>query len=129
MQRAALINRLNLDTRAVIVKVHASLPESIREAAASVPIICQSRPGPELSDGDDLDDELLGLFCGPTHAEMDSGVQGGHPPCIYIFLDNIWDYAGGDPRVFRRELRKTYLHELGHYLGYDEEDLEARGLG
>jgi predicted Zn-dependent protease with MMP-like domain len=60
---------------------------------------------------------------------MDSGVQGGHPPCIYIILDNIWANAGGDPRVYRREQRKTYLHELGHYLGYDEDDLDIRGLG
>jgi len=25
-------------------------------------------------------------------------------------------------------VRITYLHELGHYLGWDESDLEARGL-
>jgi predicted Zn-dependent protease with MMP-like domain len=25
-------------------------------------------------------------------------------------------------------VRVTYLHELGHFLGWDEEDLAARGL-
>lgn len=27
------------------------------------------------------------------------------------------------------KFRLTYLHELGHYLGWDEGDLERRGLG
>jgi len=30
--------------------------------------------------------------------------------------------------VYREEVRVTYLHELGHYLGWDEDDLTARGL-
>jgi predicted Zn-dependent protease with MMP-like domain len=29
---------------------------------------------------------------------------------------------------FRNEIRITYLHELGHYLGLDEDDLFERGL-
>ncbi len=34
------------------------------------------------------------------------------------------DYAA----AFDQEVRLTYLHELGHYLGLDESDLEKRGL-
>ena len=34
----------------------------------------------------------------------------------------------GDVEIFRDECRLTYLHELGHYLGWDEDDLTARGL-
>jgi len=30
--------------------------------------------------------------------------------------------------VFREEVERTYLHELGHYLGWDEDDVAARGL-
>ena len=29
---------------------------------------------------------------------------------------------------FRDEVHTTYLHELGHYLGLDEDDLTERGL-
>ena len=28
-----------------------------------------------------------------------------------------------EQKMFREEVRKTYLHELGHYLGLDEDDL------
>ena len=30
--------------------------------------------------------------------------------------------------AFREETRLTYLHELGHYLGWGEDELAARGL-
>ena len=50
------------------------------------------------------------------------------PPQILLFLANLWDYADGDEALFREEVRTTYLHELGHYLGLDELDLEERGL-
>ena len=30
--------------------------------------------------------------------------------------------------VYRQEVRTTYLHELGHYLGWDETDMEDHGL-
>ena len=39
------------------------------------------------------------------------------------------DFAEDDPDTFREEVRITFLHELGHLLGLDEEDLDVRGLG
>jgi predicted Zn-dependent protease with MMP-like domain len=30
--------------------------------------------------------------------------------------------------TFRKEVRLTYLHELGHYLGWDEDQVAAHGL-
>ncbi len=33
-----------------------------------------------------------------------------------------------DEQVYRAEVRTTYLHELGHYLGLDEDELTQRGL-
>jgi predicted Zn-dependent protease with MMP-like domain len=50
------------------------------------------------------------------------------PPQIILFLDNLWDFADRDEGVFRQEVRTTLLHELGHYLGLDEDDLTERGL-
>ena len=34
----------------------------------------------------------------------------------------------GDEEEFRFEVRTTLMHELGHYLGLDEEELDERGL-
>jgi hypothetical protein len=50
------------------------------------------------------------------------------PPQILLFLDNIWDLAEADESNYRDEVRLTYLHELGHYLGWNEEEIAQRGL-
>ena len=50
------------------------------------------------------------------------------PPQIILVLENLWDFSDGDEAIYREEIRITLLHELGHYLGLDELDLEDRGL-
>jgi len=43
-------------------------------------------------------------------------------------LESLWDAAEQDEDTFCEEVRATYLHELGHFLGLDEDDLIDRGL-
>lgn len=103
----------------------AELPRELRVAAQVVPVVYERRPSQALVD-DGLDADLLGLFVGDPRAE---GGQGSALPAqILLFLDNLWDFAEGDPEIFLDEVQTTYLHELGHYLGLDEIDLEKRGL-
>ncbi len=75
----------------------------------------------------DLEVDLLGLFEGngrgdPLPAEPEE------MPRIRLFLDNLWDACGGDLKTYREEVRITLLHELGHYLGLDEDGVAALGL-
>jgi len=102
------------------------LPAEIRALAATVAVHYEERPDADvLADG--FEPDILGLFTGDPH-----GLSGesGHPlPAqIILYLANLWDFAEGDPAVFRDEVRLTYLHELGHFLGWDEDDVAARGL-
>lgn len=98
------------------------LPAEVR-AAAEECLVCyeDSRDDPELSE------DLLGLFEGLNRLDPEPGMP-DEMPRIRLFLDNLYDYAGGDDREYRREVRITYLHELAHYLGWDEEQVEALGL-
>jgi predicted Zn-dependent protease with MMP-like domain len=102
------------------------LPEAIRTAAESCVIEiafmqeCQAA-------GESLENDLLGLFEGRSHADTESECVVDLPR-IRLFLDNLWDYARRDRAVFRDEVRLTLLHELGHYLGLDEAQVEALGL-
>ena len=103
------------------------LPEVVREAAEEVPTAYYARPTKEMRT-EGLEGDLLGLFVGPNRLEeWDEGGEGA-PPEILLFLENIWEEGGGNEEGFREEVRVTYLHELGHYLGLEEEGLEARGL-
>jgi predicted Zn-dependent protease with MMP-like domain len=75
----------------------------------------------------DLDPDLLGLFegnarCDPLPESPDE------MPRIRLFLDNLWDDCNGDLQTYRDEVRITFLHELGHYLGLDEDQVAELGL-
>ena len=110
-----------------VAALRRELPPEMAARAAEVPVVCLARPTRAMVREDGLDPDLLGLFVGPNCAE---GVESGDPlpPEILLFLENLWDYADGDEEIFREEVRVTYYHELGHYLGLEEDDLEDRGL-
>jgi predicted Zn-dependent protease with MMP-like domain len=102
----------------------ARLPRHLREAAKAVAIRIEDYPDEE----SDLDDDLLGVFLGNSLAELEGSHADPAPTEILLFVDNIRDYTDDEPAAFREEVRITLLHELGHFLGLDEIDLEQRGL-
>jgi predicted Zn-dependent protease with MMP-like domain len=104
----------------------AALPEPLRDRAQALPVTFERLPNKaQLRDGIYLD--TLGLFVGPEFAHEETTTL-PLPPQIILFLANLWDLAEADEEFFREEVRTTYLHELGHYLGLDEDDLFERGL-
>ena len=50
-------------------------------------------------------------------------------PRITLFFDTLARAANYRKSVFLHEVRITYLHELGHYLGWNEERIANAGLG
>ena len=50
------------------------------------------------------------------------------PPSIYLFQRNLERYAR-DSEHLRLEIRTTLYHEVAHLLGYDEDEVDAMGLG
>ena len=102
------------------------LPAAVRTAAAAVPVCYESLPNDVLLD-EGCEEDILGLFVGHEHGG-ELSESDPLPPQILLFLDNIWDQAEGDLAVYRDEVRLTYLHELGHYLGWDEDEVARRGL-
>lgn len=101
-----------------------TLPESVRAAAEECLIYYEENVDPEDEDAEDI----LGLFEGNNRLDPAPGSP-DEMPRITLFLRNLWDYAGNVEEVFCHEVRLTFLHELGHYLGWDEEEVEAYGLG
>ena len=102
----------------------ASLPAPIRKQASPLPVSYEARPLKQ-DDEEDYDPDLLGLFVGASLPFPDESPL---PPQIILYLENLWEFAERHEDIFCDEVRTTYLHELGHYLGLDEIDLEARGL-
>lgn len=103
----------------------ARLAPDLRTRAQQVPVVFEPWVDESLV-GPDVDPDILGLFAGDAHNVSDSTLP--MPPQIFLFLESIWDLVEGDEAAFREEVRLTYLHELGHFLGLNEDDLESRGL-
>ena len=70
---------------------------------------------------------LLGLFVG--RSLMDQSVQdsGALPNTLYLFQNNL-ERVASSREDLEEEIRITVLHEIGHHLGWDEDELAERGL-
>ena len=113
--------RLSLQERLGRQEIHrvlTALPEEIRDAAGRCAILLATR---------DVDDGLFGLFEGNALSDGEP-MSAEELPRITLFLDTLWDETDADPRLYREEVATTLLHELGHYLGLDEEEVAERGL-
>ena len=102
----------------------AALPKPLREQAQKLPVTFERVPNSGLQ-ADGIEPDTLGLFSGSEFADGGASVL---PPQIILFLENLWDFAEGDEEFFCEEVHTTFLHELGHFFGLDEDDLTERGL-
>ena len=107
-----------------VEKTSAALPKPLRVRAEKLPVTFERQPNMEMQ-ADGIEADTLGLFTGPEFSDEENVPM---PPQIILFLENIWDVAETDEKLFRDEVRTTFLHELGHYLGLDEDELTERGL-
>jgi len=119
--------RLISEAEGIVAKIQRRLPSELRGLAEKVPVIFYDWPTPEILQ-EEFDPDILGLFVGEPHS-VEQGLGNGVPTHILLFVESIFDEAEGDWDIFREEVRLTYLHELGHYFGWDEDELETRGLG
>jgi predicted Zn-dependent protease with MMP-like domain len=108
-----------------VAAVLESLPADLRDEAREVTVCYERKPSAQLVQ-EGIEEDTLGLFVGSAFPE---GLHSAPiPQQIILYLENIWEMADGDPEFFREDVRTTFLHELGHYLGLDEDGLIERGL-
>ena len=105
-----------------------ALPDPFREALDAVAISVEPTPPAELllDEEPPLDPGLLGLFAGRPLTEQSSFDSGELPPRIYLFQRNLERLAETPDRLID-EIGVTLRHELGHYLGMDEAQIDAAG--
>ena len=116
--------KLQASALAVIEESLAKLPKPLREQAQKLPVTFEKIPNIELQ-ADGIKVDTLGLFTGAEFADEGMEIL---PPQIILFLENIWDFAECDEKIFCNEVHTTFLHELGHFFGLGEDELTERGL-
>lgn len=73
------------------------------------------------------DTTLFGLYTGVPLTERE-GIGPGLPDQIILFRRPILAHCA-TPEEVVREIQVTLRHEVGHYLGLDEDDLHRMGYG
>jgi predicted Zn-dependent protease with MMP-like domain len=104
----------------------AKLPKPFRDRLSGVPILVEPRPSRELV-AEGFDPRSLGLFEGPNHADRHGMDTLPAPTRIVLYTANLLAEALDDEEL-KLEVETTVLHEIGHYFGLDEDDLERVGL-
>jgi len=116
------------DFRAILDKVLESLPDVIRAAVVEVPVLVEPKPSPAIAErAPHITPEVLGLFVGTTVGERVMAPC-GYANVVLLYQRNL-ERAGRSRSEVTKEIKITLLHEYGHYLGFDEEELEHLGLG
>ncbi len=108
--------KLQARAERIVAQTIDELPAEIQAEARGIPCLFERQC---------VDDpEILGIYGHFSAGEV--SVANGP---IILYLETLRDYCEEEGEDFDREVRLTYLHELGHHFGWDEGDLEERGLG
>ena len=110
-----------------------ALPARFRKRMQNVSVVVEDLPPEQLSQGGssnagvvDSDEAavlVLGVFEGvPTTRKSAFDLPAG-PDRIVLYKKNIEAVCSNDAEI-RREIHLTVIHELGHYFGMSEEQLE-----
>ncbi|HLF00676.1 MAG TPA: metallopeptidase family protein [Anaerolineales bacterium] len=114
-------------TLAIADEVLAQLPPDLRADAEQVILDIADRPTPEqLGRGGYTEGILLGLYEGVPLVRRRSNSVLLQPDRITLFRLAIASMCRTEVEL-KAQIRKTLVHELGHYFGFSEDELEARG--
>jgi len=115
--------------RKEVARVLDRLPRRFREQLHNVEFVVEARPSIELLRAEGLDprhDSLYGIYQGvplPDRSSLDPPLL---PDKITIFAEPLQEDFS-DPEELREEIRLTVLHEIAHYFGMDEDEIDDLG--
>ena len=112
-----------------VQQAYQELPDNVTRALENLDVVVERWPSAELlADlGEVEGGGLLGLYVGVPLPDRGSELP-QLPDLIYLFQRPIERRCNTHRQVVD-EVRVTLLHEVGHYFGLDEEDLERQGYG
>jgi predicted Zn-dependent protease with MMP-like domain/Flp pilus assembly protein TadD len=104
-----------------------NLPRSIREYIENVPVTVEDFPDVELVRRERVSPQILGLFMGIPRTEAAATMQVPDLDRVILYKRNL-EKVCRDHDELIEQIQITVRHEIGHYLGLDENDLDRLGL-
>lgn len=104
------------------------IPPDLRSALDNVEIVVDDWPTEEHLASVDLEpgDTLFGLYQGTPLPERSPLLPYTLPDVITIFQGPLEEACDSEEEM-REEIRRTVVHEIAHYFGFDEERLAELG--
>ena len=102
----------------MVAKAMDGLPERFKQQISNVAILVEHNPGPR---------GLLGLYEGiPLTSRTTTQYSGALPDRITIYRLAICAICRTEDEV-TEQVRRTVIHEVGHYFGIDDDRLHELG--
>lgn len=114
----------------VVWEAAQALPPELQAHLKDVAIVVQDLPEKDVlieEAGEPITPSVLGLFVGRNLREQSVYAPPDLPPTIFIYQRNLERQCPTRDELVH-EIYLTLYHELGHYIGLEEDELEARGL-
>jgi len=117
-------------------QVLAAMPPLVHELLERIPLHVEDYPSPEVMEEKGISDprELCGLFTGLAITQKSVDDPATLPDVVTLYREGIMEAARDErgritAESLREQIRVTLLHELAHFHGLDEEELEELGYG
>jgi predicted Zn-dependent protease with MMP-like domain len=109
----------------VVSEALASIPAEFRRAMANLAIVVEDEPPAPLLDEMEIEppDTLFGLYQGTPLTERSWGYGNTLPDRILIF-QGPHEREASDEDDLVGSIGETLIHEIGHYFGMSEEEIE-----
>jgi len=109
-----------------VTEALASIPRRFRDAMQNIAIVVEDEPAAELLADMEIEppDTLFGLYQGTPLTERSWGFGNALPDRVLLF-QGPHEREADDEDDLVVSIGETLIHEIGHYFGLSEEEIEA----
>ena len=109
----------------LVAEALASIPRRFKRAMHNIAIVVEDEPPPDLLEEMEIEppDTLLGLYQGTPLTERSSSYGNTLPDRVLIF-QGPHEREAEDEDDLVVAIGETLIHEIGHYFGMSEEQIE-----
>ena len=109
----------------LVAEALASIPRRFKKAMQNIAIVVEDEPSRELLEEMEIEppDTLLGLYQG-TRSPSARGTYGNTLPDRVLIFQGPHEREAEDEDDLVVAIGETLIHEIGHYFGLSEEEIE-----